>query len=96
MEFMVKKGVKLPPTVRKQPLNRKYPFATMEVDQIFFVPGVSGDKFSVYASQRGRVLNRKFKTQSATMRQDLQTDQWEPCKPGAPGAKQGVAVCRIA
>lgn len=96
MTFKVKKGVVLPsPDRTGKGKPRKYPFDSLEVNEICFIPDTTTYKISSYVGRRGRELNKKFTTQMATMRQDLQTNEWELCKPGAVGSKRGVAVCRI-
>ena len=96
-DFKVKAGVKLPTVEEtKNRTPRKYPFDTVKVGEIFFVPDKTADKFSTYAARQAKLLGRKFRSQTIVMRQDLQTNEWELCKSGAPGAKRGTAVTRIA
>lgn len=92
--YAVKKGVELPPPAKAR-RARKYPFDMLAVGEMFFVPDKTGEQFTTYVSLWGRKLGRKFRTQMADMRQDLITNEWEPCKPGAAGARRGVAVQRI-
>lgn len=97
MSFKIKAGVKLPTvedTRHKTP--RKYPFDTVKVGESFFVPDKASNVFATYAARQGKALGRKFRTQTIVMRQDLQTNEWELCKAGAPGAKRGTAVTRTA
>lgn len=95
MEYRVKKGVKLPEPAKAGGARTKYPFKTMDVGELIFIPDKTSRQLSAYVAQRGRELQRKFRTQKAVMRQDLQSNEWEPCKPGAAGARNGVAICRI-
>ena len=94
--YKVKPGEVLPPPNRspKQSAARKYPFDSMKVGELIFVPDKEVKKFASHVGSQGRKLGRKFSTQTAVMRQDLKTDQWEVCKPDAPGAKKGVAIRR--
>ena len=94
MTFKVKPGVELPPA-RRAGRARKYPFDTLAVGELFFVPDQTTANLTTYASLQGRKLGRKFRTQMAIMRQDLETDEWEVCQAGAPGAKNGVAIERV-
>ena len=93
--FKVKPGQTLPPPNRAPKASvRKYPLDTMDIGDMIFVPDKEVKKFASYIGSQGRSLGFKFATQSATMRQDLDTDEWEACKPDAPGAKKGVAIRR--
>lgn len=73
----------------------KYPFRTMEVGELIFVPDMTTMQMSSYAGAVGRKLGRKFRTQTAHMRQDLQTYEWEPVRAGSVGSRKGVAICRV-
>ena len=96
MTFNVKAGVTLPtPEEARYKTPRKYPFDKLKVGGIFFVPDRLATSFSTYAARQGRLLGRKFRSQTITMRQDLETDEWEMCKPGSPGAVRGTAVTRV-
>lgn len=92
----VKSGVYLPPHKGRRGRQRLYPFDTLEIGEMFFVPDKATVQLSSYASTQGKRLGRKFRTQSTTMRQDLLTDEWEPCKPGAVGSRRGVVIERTA
>ena len=97
MTFKVKAGVVMPPHgVNRYRHPRKYPFDEIGVGEIFFIPDKTASEFATYASKQAKILDRKFQTQTMTMRRDLETDEWEPCKPGSPGSKSGVAVTRVA
>jgi hypothetical protein len=58
MEFQPISGVDIP-TPQQTRRNRKYPFATMEVGEVFFVPGAS-KTFAGQVTAAGRRLGRKF------------------------------------
>ena len=93
MDYAVKKGASLPPP-RVGVSRHKYPFATVGIGDMFFVPDKTTKQLSTYAALCGRKLGRRFRTQTAHMRQDLLTNEWEPCKPGAIGSRRGVAITR--
>ena len=90
-EFDVKPGVAIPPPGRPP----KYPFKTMAVDEMFFVPDKTTEIMSTYAALQGRKLDKKFTTQMAFMRQPTKGGAWEPCRDTSPGAVHGVVVRRI-
>ena len=89
--FLIKAGTQLPATRRNPP---KYPFASIEVGQSFFAPGMLTKNFTTYCGRVGRSIGRKFATQQANMRRDLETGEWEPCNPDDLNAVSGVAVTR--
>lgn len=64
--FEVRTDVPIPVTVREG-FSRpsKYPFATMDVGQMFFVPDAK-KSFSSLASAAGKRLGRKFTTRAVT------------------------------
>ena len=96
MTFKVKPGSRLPTVEENRYVTpRKYPFDTIQVGESFFVPDRTADQFGTYASRQGKQLGRKFRSQTIVMRQDLQTNEWEPCKPGQVGSKRGTAVTRM-
>lgn len=64
--FDVRKDIPLPATVREGFAKpSKYPFATMEVGDMFFVP-TAKKSFSSLASAAGKRLSRKFSTRAVT------------------------------
>lgn len=65
--FDVRKNIPIPETTREG-FSRpsKYPFATMEVDDMFFVPGAK-KSFSSLVSANGKKLKRKFVTRTVTV-----------------------------
>jgi len=64
--FDVRKDVPIPVATREGfSKPSKYPFATMEVSDMFFVPNAK-KSFSSLASAAGKRLNRKFSTRAVT------------------------------
>lgn len=64
--FEVRSGIPLPAATREGfSKPSKYPFATMEVGDMFFVPAAK-KSFSSLASAAGKRLGRKFSTRAAT------------------------------
>lgn len=64
--FDVRKNIPLPTAVREGFAKpSKYPFATMDVGDMFFVPDAK-KSFSSLASAAGKRLGRKFSTRAVT------------------------------
>lgn len=64
--FDVRKDIPLPATVREGFAKpSKYPFATMDVGDMFFVPNAK-KSFSSLASAAGKRLSRKFSTRAVS------------------------------
>lgn len=64
--FEVRKDIPLPAAVREGfSKPSKYPFATMEVGDMFFVPEAK-KSFSSLVSAAGKRLDRKFSTRSVS------------------------------
>lgn len=79
------KNVAIPKTNRSSATSRtrKYPFAEMEVGDMFFVPNKTKNTLTTLTSTAGRKLGKKFVTRLTHMiEQDDGT--WEPVTPGAP------------
>ena len=64
--FQVHSGVPIPPVTRSGARTSKYPFATMKVEDMFFVPNAS-KTFGTQASAAGRRLKRKFSVRRVTV-----------------------------
>ena len=94
-EILVTKAA---PPLKTQPRHRrpKYPFARLEVGDMFFMPHLGKNTFFAFASRWGKRLGRKFSTRLTFCRLEPSTDQWTPCDAKDPGAVQGVAVRREA
>ena len=64
--FDVRKDIPIPAAVREGCSKpSKYPFADMDVGDMFFVPGAK-KSFSSLASAAGKRLSRKFSTRAVT------------------------------
>lgn len=67
-QYKVYTGVAKPPISRATTRASKYPFATMEVDSMFFVPQTEAPKtFSSQVTAAGRRLKRKFSVRTVTV-----------------------------
>ena len=87
-------GVPRPDIIRPTAEERKYPLATMAVDDMFFVEGVMPASLAAHVSHRSTVLGRKFRTQQVYMRRDRR-GVWKLCRPDDKGAMLGVGVWRV-
>jgi hypothetical protein len=75
--------------------RRKYPFDTMEVGEMFFVPDRARNNLTTHASAVGRQLERKFATRLTYMKPTGDDgNPWEPCDPDDPDAHLGIGVWR--
>ena len=91
--YPIVSDVVVPKALRAQfPRRRKYPFADLEVGQMFFIPGRNTNNMSAHASTVGRELGRKFHTQMTYMQ--LARKAWKSCDPEAGGAVLGIGVWR--
>lgn len=75
--------------------RRKYPFESMAVGEMFFIPGRSKNNMTTHASAVGRKLERKFATRLVYMVQD-DAGAWQLCAEDDEGATLGVGVWREA
>ncbi len=90
--YPIMSGVLLPKVAR--PKTREfYPFADLEVGDMFFVPDASRSLYATAWAQSNR-LGRTFTLRAMTMRKTR--SGWRVCKPGADGAVSGVGVWRVA
>lgn len=91
--YAVQENVPIPKVVRNRPpVRRKYPFHTMTVGQMFFVPERTKNTLATHASSVGRKLGRKFLSRLTWMVQ--QGGAWQPCGEHEIGAVYGIAVWR--
>lgn len=91
----VHKDIPVPKPIKVMPAaKRKYPYETMEIGDMFFVPGKSTNTLMSHASTTGKKLGRKFATRLTYMVESL--DGWKPATPDTPNAVQGVGVWRTA
>lgn len=72
---------------------RKYPFETMDVGDMFFVPNRNRNTMTTLVCTTGKRLERKFVSRMVYMR-DLGDSQWTTCAPAAVGATLGIGVWR--
>jgi hypothetical protein len=64
--FEIRKGIEIPAATREGfSKPSKYPFATMDVGDMFFVPAAK-KSFSSLASGAGKRLDRKFSTRAVS------------------------------
>lgn len=71
---------------------RKYPFETMEIDDMFFVPNREKNNLTTHVSAVGRKLGKKFNTRYIYMREV--NGELEHCEKGDEGAIGGIGVWR--
>lgn len=92
--FPVQRNVPLPKAARvARRGRRKYPFETMEVGDMFFVPNRSRNTMTPHVSAEGKALGRKFATRLVHM---VETKRgWVIAKEDTAGAVQGVGVWRV-
>lgn len=72
--------------------ERKYPFETMKVGEMFFLAERERNTMVPHASATGKKLGKKFATRMCHCR--LVKGVWTPCEPDEKGAVQGVGVWR--
>lgn len=84
------------PIARKSRLSRrapKYPFATIMVGAMFFIPDKEPRQFHATSSRQGRALGRKFTVRGMFARDSL--EGWVECGQGALGATWGAGIWRV-
>lgn len=70
----------------------KYPFESMRVDDMFFVPNKDKNTLAAYVWSVGTELGRKFASRLTYMKRV--GDKWEPCDADDPKAVRGIGVWR--
>lgn len=90
MDIETQKGVPIPPIKRAR--RPKYPFETMEVGAMFFVPGKPRGRLVTYVSTMAKKLGRKFTTRHLHMRETV--EGFVVAEAGERGAVEGVGVWR--
>jgi len=75
--------------------RRKYPFESMDIGEMFFIPGRDKNNMTTHASAVGRKLERKFATRLVHMARDAD-GEWQLCTEDDGGATLGVGVWREA
>lgn len=91
------KALPIPKVARgpqRKPRPRRYPFDTMEIDDMFFVENRNRNNLKSYASEQGRALGRRFKTRFLFARKDA-TGKWIFCASSDKGAVPGIMIWRI-
>lgn len=73
--------------------RRKYPFPTMAVGAMFFVPNRTKNNMTTHASAVGKKLGKKFATRLTHMRET--ENDWESCDADDEGAVLGIGVWRV-
>lgn len=91
---IIMKNVPVAKTVRTNPAPaRKYPFADMKINEMFFVPGKKTASMTPYASAMGRKLGKRFTTRMCWMIET--TKGWKLAEPGTKDAVLGTGVWRV-
>lgn len=89
----VNRKTTMPPIVRpREGVPRVYPWNTMDVGDMFFIPNKDRNTFSPYASEMGAKLGMKFRTRLCWAKDTGKS--WEVCFADDAGAVQGVGVWR--
>jgi hypothetical protein len=105
--FKVLKGIPLPKTNRGDlpPRQSKYPYALLDIGDMFFIPNKAKNTLSTHTSTIGKKLDRRFSTRLTYMKfVDAEgnvvetTDEngfWAASKEGEEGAVLGIGVWRV-
>lgn len=93
MVLPIQKKIPVPKTLRPRGGRaRKYPFETMQVGDMFFVPNRERNTLATHASTVSKKLGKRFTTRLTHM---LETSSgWVPCEPEHPKAVLGIGVWR--
>ncbi len=95
----VQQGVPMPePEYTPKTVRRKYPVDTMQVDDMFFLPGRASRGVSSYISRITKDLKGKWATRHCWMIPvGMRGDEtvWQLSKEGVDGAQEGTGVWRI-
>jgi len=91
----VQKGVPIP-EINRAPkgVRRKYPIETMEVGDMFFVPGRSSKSVSAYISRISKDVPGKFSARHCFMVKNGEGG-WRVPQAGDPPPTEGTGVWRI-
>ena len=87
------KGVAPEMSRRKAVKGRVYPYAELDVGDMFFVPNRPTNNLMTHSSNMGKRLGRRFSTRHVWKVRI--NDAWEPANQGDEGAVLGIAVHRI-
>ncbi len=90
--LQLQRNVPLPTPARRVDARRKYPFASMEVGDFFFVPGKSKNTIRTYFSTVGKQHGIKLKSDLIHARRI--EGKWVPCNEADPEGEVGVGVWR--
>lgn len=92
--FELQRNVPIPPVNRsgRTPRRRKYPFESMKVGEMFFVPNKTKNTLNTHLAAVSKQLGHKYRSRLTFMRQG--EDGWELCDPQHPAAVQGIGVWR--
>lgn len=97
--FTLQRNIPVPSTgvSNKSGRARLYPFADMDVNDMFFVPNRKRNNITSHASSIGKKLGRKFATRMVYMREIDDGEggtYWEMCRSSDEGAVSGIGVWR--
>jgi len=92
--YKIQRGVPLPRTEIPPRSGRVYPFATMQVDDMFFVPHREKNNLGGYVWAASRKHGCKFSTRMTWMK--LDGECWVPADKSDPAAVRGIGVWRKA
>ena len=105
--FKVLKGIPLPKTNRGDlpPRQSKYPYALLDIGDMFFIPNKTKNTLSTHTSTIGKKLDKRFSTRLTYMKfvdadgdlveQDNENGFWAASKEGEEGAVLGIGVWRV-
>ena len=90
----VTRDIPIPKTIRAVPdMQRKYPFHTLEVGDMFFVPERKKNNLYAHVSVVGRKLGRKFTSKLTYMRKTK--TGWVVSEASNKTAVLGIGVWRV-
>lgn len=92
--YEVQKGVPIPPRELPPRGNRLYPFETMQVGEMFFVPNRQKNNLGGYVWAAAKRYKRRFSTRMTYMRQE--DSKWVQTTKDDPSGVRGIAVWRTA
>jgi hypothetical protein len=91
--FKIQKNVEVAKVRKPSGRRKKYPFADLDVGDMFFIPNKTTNTMMSQASHAGKQLGRKFSTRLIWMA-NVEGD-WIPCTESAKDKVMGVAVWRV-
>lgn len=90
----INRKIAMPPIKRaREGTPRVYPWTTMEIGDMFFIPDKDRNTFSPYASEVGARLGMKFRTRLCWAKDTGKA--WVVCDADASGAVQGIGCWRV-